>query len=268
MRETMVGSLKIELPDEPCADGRKDYGLIDFEKLPNARDLGGMVGLDGRRIKPGLLLRSGTLGMGSAADIARLREEYNLQLIIDLRNDDELCEIPDPLDDFPGTRYVQANILRDSAAGISQDAVARVLYAQQRAREANDPVLFMEMLYPHLLLDQAGIDGYQGFFYSLLACDEGTALWHCHVGRDRCGMASMLLEAVLGVSRKDMENDYLASNLYTPQELVVEGPASLRSFNAALDAIEQSFGSVLGYVVDELEVTESDIEELRDRYLE
>ena len=146
--------------------------------------------------------------------------------------------------------------------------MARVQEAQRRAAEEDDPVLFMELLYPHLLLDDSGIEGYQGFLYSLLACDEGTALWHCHVGRDRCGMASMLIEAVLGVSHEDMANDYLATNLFAPRQLTREAPASLRSFNAAVDALEKVYGSVLGYVLDELEFTMADVNELRARYLE
>lgn len=268
MRTVDMDGMQVEVPDEEASSERPDYGLIPFDTLANTRDLGGLTGLDECRIKRGLLLRSGALGLGSAQDIARLKRDYDLRVIIDLRNDDELIEVPDPLDVFPDVRFVQADILRASAAGISQDAVARVREAQRRAAEEDDPVLFMELLYPHLLLDDSGIEGYQGFLYSLLACDEGTALWHCHVGRDRCGMASMLIEAVLGVSREDMANDYLATNLFAPRQLTREAPASLRSFNAAVDALEKVYGSVLGYVLDELEFTMADVNELRARYLE
>ena len=268
MREVMLGSTKVELPDEPGPVGRERYGWIDFEKLPNTRDLGGLIGADGRHVKRGLLLRSGALGFGSPADIARLRDEYNLQCVIDLRNTDELIELPDPMESFAKARFVHADILRASAEGISQEAEARVRRAQELAREQNDPVVFMEMLYPHLLLDEPGILGYQGFFNALLACDEGAALWHCYVGRDRCGMASALIEAALGVSREQMEADYLATNLFAPRELTVDGPASLRSFRAAMDAVEREFGSMLHYIEYALEFGEPEIAELRERYLE
>lgn len=264
----MLGSTRVELPDECGPTGREAYGIIDFEGLPNTRDLGGLVGADGRRVRRGLLLRSGALGFGTDADLDRLRDEYDLQLVVDLRNDTELSEVPDPMEAFPGARYVHANILEDETVGITQEAEARVQAAQQRAREENDPVIFMELLYPHLLLESAGVKGYQALFHALLACEQGAALWHCFVGRDRCGMASALVEAALGVSRTDMESDYLATNLYAPRELTIDGPASLRSFRAAEAAADREFGGLLGYVEKALGVTPAEVGELRARYLE
>lgn len=267
MRETMLGSTRVELPDEVGPKGREDYGWIDFEGLPNTRDLGGLTGAGGRRIRPWVLLRSGTLGFGTRDDIHRLRDQYDVRLVVDLRNDRERSELPDPMSHLPLARYVAASILADEAMGITQEAEARVKLAQQRAREANDPVVFMELLYPHLLLDDAGIEGYRVFMRALLECTEGAALWHCYVGRDRCGMASALVEAALGVSRGDMEADYLATNLYAPKELTVDGPASLRSFRAAEAALDREFGGFEGYLKGALGVTDGDIEELRARYL-
>ena len=61
MREQMIGTRRVEVPDEPGPQGRESYGRIDFEELPNTRDLGGLIGVDGRRVKPRRLLRSGAL---------------------------------------------------------------------------------------------------------------------------------------------------------------------------------------------------------------
>lgn len=270
MREMELGSLSVELPDEPAgadAVARPDFGHIDFTGLPNTRDLGGLPAADGRRVRPGLLLRSGNLGFGSEGDLARLRDEYGLKLVVDLRNEVEISEVPDPMDAFPGARYVNACILRSENMGITQEASARVRAAQQRAREANDPVVFMEELYPDMLLEEAGIEGYGTFLHALAACGEGAALWHCYVGRDRCGLASVLLESALGVPRAAIENDYLATNLFAPRELTVDGPASLRSLGAALAAVEREFGSVAGYIRDALGVSDDEVAALRERYL-
>ena len=42
--------------------------LLTAEKIVNLRDLGGMVTMDGRRIKEGFLFRSGDLGNATDAD--------------------------------------------------------------------------------------------------------------------------------------------------------------------------------------------------------
>lgn len=54
-------------------------------------------------------------------------------------------------------------------------------------------------LYPHIVLGEDGIAAYRGLFQALLSLDEGAALWHCSAGKDRCGMASVLVETALGV---------------------------------------------------------------------
>lgn len=267
MRTKMLGSTVVELPEERDPAGRASHGRVDFERLPNTRDLGGMVGAEGCRIKPGMLLRSGMLAVASDADLARLRDEYRLRLVVDLRNNDELAEQPDPMERFDGARFVHADILRDGVAGITQEEGARLRAAELRAAESGDRVLIMEQVYPRLLLGAAGVEGYRKLFEALLACDDGAALWHCFVGRDRCGMASVLVETALGVSDADIEQDYLATNLYAPEDLTQDCPASLRSLAAVRAAVERAYGGFMGYLTDALGVTPEQVEALRERYL-
>ena len=260
--------LPCEMPPASDTPGREDYGWIPFEGLLNTRDLGGLVGLDGRCIKRGLLLRSGSLGEGTEADFTRLRDEYRLRLVVDLRGNQELAEVPDPMDRLPDARYVHAGIIDERIIGISQDELSRE-EERLRASESDDvPSTMMAVLYPHMLLDDAGVNGYRTFFHELLACEEGAALWHCSVGRDRCGLASALVESVLGVSEADMEADYLATNVYASYEATLFGAACLISFRAAHDAAEREYGGFTGYVTDALGVTPGEVDELRARYLE
>ena len=64
--------------------------VIPFEKLNNTRDLGGMPGADGRRIKKGKLIRSGHLYFASPRDIECLSGKIGL--IVDFRNKQEAAE--------------------------------------------------------------------------------------------------------------------------------------------------------------------------------
>ena len=257
----------VERPALPGPAGREGYGRIDFEVLPNTRDLGELIGADGRRVKPGLLLRSGALGFASDGDLARLRDDYHLSLIVDLRNDIELSELPDPVRYFPGVRYVHANILPEEAAGITQERATKATVAMQKAQASQNPDAFMEAFYPFILAGPGGLEGYRQFFEALLACEEGAALWHCSVGRDRCGIASVLVETVLGVAWEDIETDYLATNIFTSNEQSFSYPAVMRALYAARDGATERYGSLMGYIREALGVTPAEVEELRTRYL-
>jgi len=65
-----------------------------LENQLNFRDLGGIITVDGHRVKPGLLFRSGELYTVSDADMLRL-EQMNLAMNIDLRAQREITKRPD-----------------------------------------------------------------------------------------------------------------------------------------------------------------------------
>ena len=48
---------------------------LDLEGVANARELGGYVMLDGRKIRRGMLLRSGNLYNATEEDVAKLTNE-------------------------------------------------------------------------------------------------------------------------------------------------------------------------------------------------
>lgn len=249
------------------ADTRPEHGRIAFEGLPNTRDLGGLVTRDGRRVKKGLLLRSGALYFATAADLGRLLSDYRLRSVTDLRGIDELAEYPDPVGLMPGVRYLHADVLRGTVDGISQDAAARARLEAMRTSE-EDPAAFMEEVYPHILLGDSGVRGYRAFLGAVLETTDGAALWHCHVGRDRCGMASMLVEHLLGVPMERIEEDYLATNRYTDVPSDERTAANPRFIRAAVRALESRFGGVDGYVREALGLGDAEVAELRGRYLE
>ena len=66
-----------------------------FDNIVNARDLGGLVGAGGRKIRPHCLLRTAHLHDASPFDLKRLHEEYNLAKIFDFRSLGEAEALPD-----------------------------------------------------------------------------------------------------------------------------------------------------------------------------
>ena len=58
---------------------------IEFEKLNNTRDLGGLITRSGRKIRKGRLFRSGILVKASESDIKKLKSLMFLYIKISLR---------------------------------------------------------------------------------------------------------------------------------------------------------------------------------------
>ncbi len=258
---------------DTAPEAHPNNGKIDFEGLRNTRDLGGLPAADGRRIAPRRLLRSGQLFAATEADRARLRDEYHLALDLDLRTDIECSEHPDPVDAFPGVRFVHLPVFQEPAAGVSrEDEGMEELFARVMAGEV-EPAQLMIGMYPHIVLDEMGVAAYTAFFQEMLAAEEGAVLWHCSAGKDRCGMASVFTEVALGVPWDLVEADYLATNRILgidpatcPPMEVLEG-VDARFLAAGVAAIKEAYGSVEGYLKDALGLDDDARDTLRARYL-
>ncbi len=253
--------------------GHANNGGIDFEGLPNTRDLGGMPAADGRRVRPRMLLRSGLLAVATPADLSRLLDDYGLRLDIDLRSDEECAERPDPIGEMPGVRFVRLPVFQEPAAGVSRSASDMDRVRAQLVRGEVEPAQIMITLYPHMLLDDMGIEAYRAFFREILALDEGAALWHCTAGKDRCGMASLLMETALGVPWEVVEADYLATNRFYGIDIATCAPMEVlngvdpRFLASATEAVEREFGGFEGYLERALGVDADARATLRARYL-
>ena len=178
--------------------------FLAFEGIENVRDLGGLLRADGARVREGVLLRSGRLEKATEGDIRRLRE-MGLGDIIDFRDLGELTRAPDrevpgaavhhlpalppleetfrPVDD---PTYTAADVRRDF------QQVYRLLASRLEAQEA-----------------------YTAFFRILLASGGRPVLWHCTQGKDRTGVAALLLLTALGIDEDTILREYMLTNRFT-----------------------------------------------------
>ena len=265
---------------------KQEVGRIAFEALPNTRDLGYLASGSGQQILPQRLIRSGALAEASRADIHTLLTEYNVRTIIDMRTSEEQEKSPDPQNKMAETRFIDAPILGFSATGITQEnGLEGMLKALSGLK--HDPDKLMCKLYKDMLLDSTGIKGFTRFFEVLANADEGALLWHCSAGKDRAGLASVLLLTVLGVSQSEIVSDYLATNRFlagranklkelVPESLQTENvlqslhilnSADEAFLNAAITGAEEAFGSLDQYLEEALGVDSKAREVLCNKYL-
>ncbi|RDB64453.1 protein-tyrosine-phosphatase [Gordonibacter sp. 28C] len=270
------------------AEGLEDApdGRIELEGLPNTRDIGGIPAADGRYVKHARLLRSGALDGATARDLAVLADDYNLRTVVDLRTEEERREKPDPEDELMGVRFENAPVLNTSTLGVTREGGIKGALKMLRAVQDNPAQIMMD-IYERMVLDEASQRGFASFFDDVLATEEGSVLWHCTIGKDRAGLATMLMLHVLGASRDDIMKDYQATNRYVASRtedianalatyhlagkldasIQVINSADPRFMQAALDAIEKEYGGLDAYVERAVGVSGEKKASLREQYL-
>ena len=235
----------------------------------NFRDIGGLAASDGRRVKPGLLYRSGDLSSLTQEDIVLL-ESIELALIIDFRAQREIDIRPDKTIDTV-REYVHIGIY-DAARDRAEYYLAE-----------NDGVGMADVLvrdYRRLVSDHQ--EDFRRFLHVLATTAFLPAVYHCAAGKDRTGLATVFLLAALGVDPEAIRADYLLTNEYTLpytnriiEKVTASGQngAILRPLfevrdnylDAALGEITAIYGGLEKFVV---EILMADVNALKERFLE
>ena len=262
--------------------------LIEFEKLNNTRDLGGMTGADGRRIKSGKLIRSGHLSFCTKADVEKL--SGLLSVIVDFRSSQEYTRQPDL--EIPGAVHVQLPMHEEILPGISRDKASMDILAQNPVLLVHEP----ESAFKHMvglysiMVDSDYTLAHLAHFVDI--CAEGhdkAVLWHCTAGKDRAGFATVILQKILGVSDADIFADYRATDDFIREEcefigrelmhLDMDDPVVRESMGylfgthddflkTLLGKIDCVYGSFDAFLSGGLGVTEEKKAKLREMYLE
>lgn len=256
-----------------------------FETLNNARDLGGMTGADGRKIKYGKLIRSAQLIEASDADLVTLAEIIDTD--VDFRTLKELFEAPEPR--MAGVRYVHLPAVDDLMAGVTRDkqsdeeALRMLMVAPDLARD------YMCMLYENLLTQTYSSRQYEKFVRLLMEDHEKAVLWHCTAGKDRAGFATIIILEILGVSRDQIMEDYLKTNpsmegeIQRLTQMMTARGADPKTSEQAVRYLwgalpeyvetiykkaDEVYGGFEGYIRGGLGISDAEKELLRKRYLE
>ena len=245
--------------------------FLKFKTIDNIRDMGGVKTADGRVLLYKRLLRSSDLHRLSSDELAILKSEYQLRVVIDFRSTNSTVARKDRLDET--IKYFHKYTL---------DFLEKNSYTRDIKV---DPDEFFKGVYRSLALREEAIDAYAKFFRILIDNDQGTILWHCTSGKDRTGIAAALLLWVLGCDMKTIYQEHFRTNEVTLpmlerklQELRPDDNEAIKYYKAYyiakkeyideyFHAIIEHFNSVDDYIKKQIKVSELEKSQLRERFL-
>ena len=266
--------------------------VLKFEGIDNARQLGGILA-GNRRVKHNKLFRSGNLSKATEHDLHRLRDDFGVNIVIDLRSDFEFMRKPDKL--LENMQMAQIPILDETMHGdaFNKDQVVPATgidFMEFLFGIARHPVAgtLKAKLYNYFVESEYAFRQYAKFFETVLAQHGAPILWHCTSGRDRCGFCSALMLAALGANDDDILDDYEESqNSYRKQleAMSAKGRASGMTdeqldilhflvsvkrdyMEVPFAKVNEEYGSLLNFITQKIGVSQEKIETLRQYYLE
>lgn len=249
----------------------------------NFRDVGGLPTGDGRRVRQGVLFRSGHLAHATPEDSAFLGG-LGLHTVFDFRNSaDQALEGPDVT--LPGVRNVNIP-LTDPADGAEFWKMVRDGELDQLRDILGDGLAAERMTTSYRTMITARTAEHSRILHAL-AEDSVPALMHCAAGKDRAGLSVAITLLALGVGREAIEADYVQSNSphrrykvhrsessragMSPEVMALLAPlfdASPVYLDAAFATIDATWGTVDTYLTEGLELTPETRARLQSRLLE
>lgn len=241
--------------------------LIKLDGTVNFRDAGGYRTTDGHWVKMGEIYRSDALNKLTAADGAKLKR-LGIRVAYDLRTESERSSAPDVVPS--GVTYRVADVLAGSdflsTPPTSEEAATRAMVDAEKFMVSGDTAR----------------TAYTSVFDGITDDDRHGLLYHCTAGKDRTGWSSAALLTALGVPRKTVTDDYLASNTYRakanaavlaalpPEQAKIYKPildVRTEYLNAGFAEVEKTYGSFGAYLNKGLGIDARELRALKNDLL-
>jgi protein-tyrosine phosphatase len=254
--------------------------LIPFEGAHNFRDLGGYETRDGRRVRWGRIFRSDHLAELTDRDLDDF-SGLGIRLVCDFRSDQEIAKQPNRLPSHNPPPQINVAV---QGTGLLPGEIETAI------RSGNpDSLNFRQLLVDgNRFMVTGALDQYRAFMHSLVRPECVPLLFHCTAGKDRTGVGAALVLLALGVSERDVMEDYLMTASYTHDrvEQMLVGlrvdsrfrvdadeirpimSARPEFLQAAFDGIRDDYGTVEDYLEKALHFNAEQLDALRAHLLE
>ena len=246
----------------------------------NFRELGGYEADEGKHVKWGQIWRGiPTAKLTSEAD-RKLLDSLGLRLILDLRSTEEAQKAPDYVPDGARLVHICGLCAEDGhEIAFGPGDIERLM---QNTPEGDD---IPRAMYRRML---TGNKAFKELFRALEA-GETPVLFHCSAGKDRTGVAAMLILLALGASDETVCADFEQTNVCRKAEIdamlqehaaeIAADPERKRHYYGlegvqpelapfVLGLIREQFGSAENYLETEYGLTPARLMRLRRMYLE
>lgn len=192
----------------------------------NTRDLGGYENIDGQITRWKRILRSDSLGNLSEADITRLKTEYKLKLVIDLRSHHENILVPSKLAYQPDVEYINISLMEEvapsSTVGLDQisETFLRDGYIEMIDNRQTEISRVLKLIFT--------------------ADKDSSVMFNCTAGQDRTGVIAMLILGLCGVTKQDIASNYMQSSNNLKYNLKMQ------------EQLQAMFGEILANTTDKI----------------
>ena len=251
--------------------------VLRLEHVRNARELGGLPTADGRQVAAGRLFRSGSLHEMSDGD-RRALESRGVRIVVDLRS---RYEQQRQSYEWPAGRKVAAPLAEDEVvADIFRRFEAGRMSELDVADWWNLTGVFDIPVQHHLSMGT--------IFATLLEAGPGEGvLFHCTGGKDRTGVTVAFVLSALGVTHDAIVEDFLLTNAEAAEGAAEIMAAVKRAtghpmspetaywlagvksewIETLLQQTADRYGSVAGYLSEQLGIGAAELIGLQDRFL-
>lgn len=260
---------------------QQDYGVKYADiQIDNFRDLGGITLSNGFVIRDHMIFRSGELSGLSDVDKAEL-DKLGIDCIFDLRSDDEVDYKPDYVPQ--GAEYYNIPAARTRGKMVVKPSSVVKMIPVWLPSGFSRGMFRMRFkhLYRKFPFDNPA---YRKIFNAM---DEGKRfLFHCTAGKDRTGVASMLILLALGADLATVKEDYMLSNYYRVESnekymeqfaeykhykkyrkiLKMTGSVESGYFDTCYNKIIKRYGDVKTFLLEQYDIDENRVSKWLQMY--